>query len=89
VKTHMESFEDFQTRMYGPDDRRSGGLTLAMQQRGLDAGRIVLEQRFMRSNNRRECVECGNTEAVQEYDSILVKCVSSYFLCQDCHARYE
>jgi len=49
---------------------------------------VALEQRIWRSYRRQECADCGGPGTVQQ-ESVLIKSVPHYWLCQDCYDFWE
>jgi hypothetical protein len=49
---------------------------------------VALEQRVWRSYRHHECADCGGPGTVQQ-ESVLIKSVPYYWLCQDCRDYWE
>lgn len=51
-------------------------------------GLAPLEQWIVRSYKERRCVECG-APGTHQHESVLVKVVPHYWMCDDCHKYWE
>ena len=60
----------------------------AMAERYGYPGLAHMEQVVLRSKKETRCAECGAPGTVR-HDSSLIKSVSHYFVCDECHAYYE
>jgi hypothetical protein len=53
-----------------------------------DHGLCAQEQYTRRSQRERRCIECGEPGTVKQ-ESVLIKAVSHYYLCDACNAYWE
>lgn len=69
----FEEFGENMNKLWGRDSLR---------------GMVVFEQRVLRSRKLTECIECGDPGTAQQ-ESILIKSVPHYFMCDDCDAYWK